>query len=330
MQTKFISWASVTVLAAAGAMLANDAAAQAWKPEKPVELTVPSGPGGSNDAAGRVIQKLWTDLKLLPVPSSVVNRPGGGHQIAYTYVQQRAGDPHSIGIMSTPIVLNYAEGRPAALNPRDVTPIAYMITEPMVAAVRPDSPIKTGQDLLNALKKDPNSLAIALTSLGHRVSVGLPMQKAGVDSKAVRVVVFKSGGETTTAVLGGHADVVITSISSLVPHQTAGRLRGIAVSSDQRLSGPMAAIPTWKEMGYVSSGSWKGIVAPPGLAPAQIAYWEQVAQKTAQSPEIAEYAQKNQWIVEYKNSAETRKWMDEEVARLKEVLSALGLVKRGS
>ena len=330
MQTKFISWASVTVLAAASAMLANGAGAQAWKPEKPVELTVPSGPGGSNDAAGRVIQKLWTDLKLLPVPSSVVNRPGGGHQIAYTYVQQRAGDPHSIGIMSTPIVLNYAEGRPAALNPRDVTPIAYMITEPMVAAVRPDSPIKTGQDLLAALKKDPNSLAIALTSLGHRVSVGLPMQKAGVDSKAVRVVVFKSGGETTTAVLGGHADVVITSISSLVPHQTAGRLRGIAVSSDQRLSGPMAAIPTWKEMGYVSAGSWKGIVAPPGLTPAQVAYWEQVAQKTAQSPEIAEYAQKNQWIVEYKNSADTRKWMDEEVARLKDVLTALGLVKRGS
>ena len=328
MQTKSRSWASLTLLAAAGIALSNPAVAQAWKPEKAVELTVPSGPGGSNDAAGRVIQKLWTDLKLLPVPSSVVNRPGGGHQIAYTHVQQRAGDPHSIGIMSTPIVLNYAEGRPAALNPRDVTPIAYMITEPMVAAVRPDSPIKTGQDLLDALKKDPASISIALTSLGHRVSVGLPMQKAGVDSKAVRTVVFKSGGETTTAVLGGHADVVVTSVSSLVPHQTAGRLRGIAVSSQKRLGGPMATIPTWNELGYQSAGSWKGIVAPPGITPAQVAFWEQVSQKTAQSKEIAEYAEKNQWLVEFKGSADTRKWMDEEVARLKEVLAALGLIKR--
>lgn len=328
MKPKLMSRASVAVLAAASFVVPNAAAAQAWKPERAVELTVPSGPGGSNDAAGRVIQKLWTDLKLLPVPSSVVNRPGGGHQIAYTHVQQRTGDPHSIGIMSTPIVLNYAEGRPAALNPRDVTPIAYMITEPMVAAVRPDSPIKTGQDLLNALKKDPNSLAIALTSLGHRVSIGLPMQKAGVDSKAVRIVVFKSGGETTTAVLGGHADVVITSVSSLVPHQTAGRLRGIAVSSQKRLGGPMATIPTWSELGYQSSGSWKGIVAPPGLTPAQVAYWEQVAQKTAQSEEIAQYAEKNQWLVEFKGSQETRKWMDEEVARFKDVLNALGLTKR--
>ena len=329
MQTKFKSWASMTVLAAAGIALANSTAAQGWKPERAVELTVPSGPGGSNDAAGRVIQKVWTDLKLLPVSSSVVNRPGGGHTIAYTYVQQRSGDPHSIGIMSTPMLMNYVEGR-TQMSYKDVTPIAYMITEPMVAAVRPDSPIKTGQDLLNALKKDPNSLAIALTSVGHRVSIGLPMQKAGVDSKAVRVVVFKSGGETTTAVLGGHADVVITSVSSLVPHQAAGRLRGIAVSSPKRLGGPMASIPTWSELGYQSSGSWKGIVAPPGITPAQVAFWEQVSQKAAQSKEIAEYAEKNQWLVEFKNSADTRKWMDDETARLKEVLTALGLTKRGS
>jgi len=329
MQTKFILWTSMAALAAAGFALAHVAAAQAWKPERAVELTVPSGPGGSNDVAGRVIQKIFDDLKLLGVPSSVVNRAGGGHTIAYTYVQQKAGDPHSIGIMSTPILMNFVEGR-TQMSHKDVTPIAYMITEPMVAAVRADSPIKTGQDLLNALRKDPNSLAIALTSVGHRVSIGLPMQKAGVDSKGVRVVVFKSGGETTTAVLGGHADVVVTSVSSLVPHQAAGRLRGVAVSSDQRLGGPLASIPTWKELGYQSSGSWKGIVAPPGLTPAQVAFWEQVAQKTAQSDEIKAYAEKNQWLVEYRNAAETRKWMDEETARLKEVLTALGLTKRGS
>ena len=329
MKVRSRSCATMAVLAAAGIALAQGAAAQAWKPERPVELTVPSGPGGSNDVAGRVIQKLFDELKLLPVSSSVVNRAGGGHTIAYTYVQQRAGDPHSIGIMSTPILMNFVEGR-TQMSYKDVTPIAYMITEPMVAAVRADSPIKTGQDLLNALKKDPNSMSIALTSVGHRVSIGLPMQKAGVDSKGVRTVVFKSGGETTTAVLGGHADVVVTSVSSLVPHQAAGRLRGIAVSSDKRLGGPIASVPTWKELGYQSSGSWKGIVAPPGLTPTQVAFWEQVAQKAARSREIAEYAEKNQWLVEFKNSAETRKWMEEETARLKDVLTALGLTKRGS
>jgi putative tricarboxylic transport membrane protein len=102
------------------------------------------------------------------------------------------------------------------------------------------------------------------------------------------------------------------------------------VSADQRLGGPLASIPTWKELGYVSSGSWKGIVAPPNITPAQIAFWEQVSQKAAQSKEIAEYAEKNQWLVEFKNAAETRKWMEEETARLQGVLTALGLTKRGS
>jgi putative tricarboxylic transport membrane protein len=327
MQTRFFSRLSVTVLAGASFAVAGPASAQAWKPDRSVEISVPAGPGGSNDVFGRVMQKLWESLKLLPVSSSIVNRAGGGHNIAYTYVHQQAGDPHSIGVMSTPILMNYAEGR-TKLSHRDLTPIAYMITEPMVAAVRMDSPLKTGMDLLDALRKNPESVSIALTSLGHRVSVALPMQKAGIDSKAVRMVVFKSGGETTTAVLGGHADVVVTSISSLVPLSAAGKLRGLAVSSDQRLGGPVADIPTWRELGYESSGSWKGVVAPSGITPAQVTFWEDVLRKTAESKEMRSYAEKNQWLVEFKGAKETRQWMDEEVERLQGVLAALGFRKQ--
>lgn len=327
MQMTLSSRLSTSLLAAAGVMLATVASAQTWKPERPVELTVPAGPGGSNDVAGRVMQKLWDSLKLLPVSSSVVNRGGAGHVIAYTYLHQRAGDPHAISVVSTPLIMNYVEGR-STLSHRDLTPIAYMITEPMVAAVRADSPLKTGQDLLDALKKNPGSLSIALTSVGHRVSIGLPMQKAGIDYKGVRMVVFKSGGETTTAVLGGHADVVVTSISSLVPLAAAGKLRGLAVSSDQRLGGPVANVPTWKELGYESSGSWKGIAGPPGMTAAQVAFWEGVMSKTAQSEEIRNYAEANQWLVEYKGARDTRQWMDEEMVRLQGVLTALGFRKQ--
>ena len=73
------------------------------------------------------------------------------------------------------------------LTHNDLTPIAYLITEPMVAVVRADSPLKTGKDLVEALRKNPASLSIALTSTGHRVSVGLPMHMAGVNIKAVRM-----------------------------------------------------------------------------------------------------------------------------------------------
>lgn len=313
--------------AAALIALAGAASAQGWKPERNVELTVPSGPGGSNDIAGRIIQKLWTDLKLLPVSSSITNRAGGEHIVAYTYVAQRTGDPHMLGVMSTPMLVNPIEGR-TQLTHNDVTPIAYLITEPMIAVVRADSPVNTGKDLLDALKKNPASLSIALTSTGHRVSIGLPMHKAGINIKGVRMPAFKSGGETTTAVLGGHTDVLITSVSTSVPHIAGGKMRGIAVSSAARLGGALAPVPTWQELGYPSSGSWKGVMAPKGITPAQIAFWEEVMRKSAQSDEIRKFADENQWLVEFKGAAETRKWLDDEAAALKSVMTELGLVRQ--
>lgn len=327
MQTKLVSWVAVALLTGGGVALAGTASAQGWKPERNIELTIPTSPGGSNDIAGRTVHRLWSELKLLPVPSSVVNRSGGEHIVAYTYIQQRAGDPHHVGLMSTPMLLNPIEGR-TQLTHNDVTPIAYLITEPMVAVVRADSPIKTGKELVEALRRNPAALSIALTSTGHRVSVGLPMHKAGVNIKAVRMPAFKGGGETTTAVLGGHADVQITSVSTAVPHVTAGQMRAIAISSTKRLGGVMAAVPTWQELGYQSSGSWKGVIAPKGLTPAQIVFWEDVMRRTAQSDEIAQYAEKNLWLVEFKGAAETRKWLDEEAAALKVIMIELGLVKQ--
>jgi putative tricarboxylic transport membrane protein len=305
--------------------VAGTASAQGWKPERSVELVIPTSPGGSNDIAGRTIHRLWSDLKLLPVPSSVVNRSGGEHIVAYTYVQQRTGDPYLIGLMSTPMLVNPIEGR-TQLTHEDVTPIAYLITEPMVAVVRADSPIKTGRDLVEALRKDPRALSIALTSTGHRVSIGLPLYRAGISIKSVRMPAFKGGGETAMAVLGGHADVQITSVSTAVPHVTSGQMRAIAISSNRRLGGVMAAVPTWEELGYVSSGSWKGVFAPRGITAAQIAYWEEVMQRTAQSEEILRYAEMNLWLVEFKGAADTRKWLDQEAAALKSIMGELGLV----
>jgi len=327
MRTSLSSWLAGALVASGAVVLADTVPAQGWKPERNVELTLPASPGGSNDIAGRVVQKLWTELKLLPVASSVANRSGGEHIVAYTYIQQRAGDPHTIGLMSTPMLLNPIGGR-TQLTHNDLTPIAYLITEPMVAVVRADSPIQTGKNLVEALEKNPGALSIALTSNGHRISIGLPLQKAGVNVKAVRMPAFKGGGETTTAVLGGHADVQITSVSTSVPHVTGGQMRAIAVSSTRRLGGVMASVPTWQELGYQSSGSWKGIVAPKGLTPAQIAFWEDVMRKVAQSDEIHQYAEKNLWLVEFKGSAETRKWLDDEAAALKVIMTELGLIKQ--
>ena len=307
-------------------LVANMATAQGWKPDRNVELIIPTSPGGSNDIAGRTVHKIWSELKLLPMPSAVVNRSGGEHIVAYTHIQQRSGDPHVIGLMSTPMLVNAIEGR-TQLTHHDITPIAYLITEPMVAVVRADSPIQTGRDIVEALRKDPKAVSIALTSTGHRVSIGLPLYRAGINIKGVRMPAFKGGGETAMAVLGGHADVQITSVSTAVPHVTGGQMRAVAISSQRRLGGVMANTPTWEELGFVSSGSWKGVFAPPGITAPQVAYWEEVMQRTAQSEEIRRYAEANLWLVEFKGAADTRKWLDQEAAALKSIMTELGLAR---
>ena len=180
------------LFACASALFANTALAQGWKPDRNVDLVIPTSPGGSNDIAGRTIHKLWNDLKLLPVSSSVSNRSGGEHNVAYTYVSQRGGDAHTVGVMSTPMLVNAVEGR-SQLTHNDVTPIAYLFTEPMIALVRTDSPLKTGREVVEALRKDPAALSIALTSTGHRVSIGMPLLKGGVTLKGIRMPAFKSG-----------------------------------------------------------------------------------------------------------------------------------------
>lgn len=307
--------------------LAPPASAQGWKPDRNVELVIPTSPGGSNDIAGRTIHKVWTEAKLLPVTASVANRSGGEHGVAYTFVSQRTGDAHTLGVMSTPMLVNPIEGR-SQLTHNDVTPIAYLITEPMIALVRADSPLKTGRDLVDALAKNPAALSIALTSTGHRVSIGMPLQKGGVGLKGVRMPAFKGGGETVTAVMGGHADVLITSLSTSVSHIQSGKMRGLAVSSTRRLTGALAAVPTWQELGFQSSGSWKGVMGPRGLTAAQIAYWEEIMRRTAQSEELKQYAEQNQWLLEFKGSAETKKWLDDEFAALRSTMTELGLLRQ--
>src|SRR5258705_9229047 len=84
--------ARVVVIGAFGMVFAGAAYAQGWNPQRNVEVIVPSTAGGSLDTTGRTVTRIWGELKLLPVSSSISNRPGGGHAVAYNYIAQRSGD----------------------------------------------------------------------------------------------------------------------------------------------------------------------------------------------------------------------------------------------
>lgn len=319
------------LLSAALVAASANALAQAWSPQRNVEIVVGSAPGGSNDKTARQVERILTEKKLVNATLTVVNRPGGGSSIAFTYVNQRAGDGHTLLIGTTALLSNHIVGL-SKLSYQDFTPIASLFNDYVVFAVNAESPIKTGKDLAERLKKDPNSVATGFaTTLGshNHVAAGLLVKALGGKARELKAVAFKGSAEAITALLGGHIDLVTTAAGNAAPHVAAGRMRVVGVAAPRRFGGALASVPTWKEQGVdVITGGWRAIMGPKGLTPAQIAYWEDVLIRATQVPEWREDLERNYWSDDFVTSKQFMKDLDRDYADMKAVLVDLGLAKQ--
>src|SRR6188768_2776440 len=117
-----------------------------WKPEKAVEIVVNTPPGNGPDRTARVMQSILQDKKHIDVPVTVSNRLGGGGVVAYSYLNTRPGDGHTLMIASKALLTNHIAGRGPSYT--EFTPIAHLFAEYLVVTVKPDSPIKSGRELI--------------------------------------------------------------------------------------------------------------------------------------------------------------------------------------
>jgi putative tricarboxylic transport membrane protein len=324
-------WWLAGAAAAVAAMAAGGVAAQAsWKPDKAVEIILGVSPGGPQDQMGRLLQKVLTDGKGFEVPITAINRPGGGGAVGLAYVNQRAGDGRVVMIVAPTLLTNQITGR-APFGYADFTPIAVLGVEYETVVVRTDSPFKSGRDVIERLRKDPASLSIAIgTAPGNAAHIAFAhaMKVAGVDVKRLKTVSFNSNGDGTMALLGGHVDLESAPASIVMPHLQTGKVRLLAISSPQRGRGDLAAVPTWKELGINSVNEvWRGLVAPKGLTPAQVAFWDDVLGKAARSDEWKRELDRNQIENVYRNSAESLKFWKEEYEETKAILTDIGMAK---
>jgi putative tricarboxylic transport membrane protein len=301
-----------------------------WKPSRPVELIVGVSPGGGIDRTARTVQKIMQDKRLIDVAVSVINKPGGGSTIAQAYLNQHAGDAHYYEISATSLLTNHITGK-SALSHKDFTPIAMLSDEYIGFAVKADSPLRSGKDLLDILKTRPESLPIGIaTAAGNtnHIAAGIVAKSAGGDVKKLRVVVFGSGGEAMTALLGGHVGLVATPSANLIPHAQSGRMRVLAVASPQRLVGPLAAVPTWREQGVNAIvANWRPVIGPKGLSAAQTAFWEDVLASVTRTEEWKQEVDSSGAVNHYMNSRELANYLDAQYAEFKNILSELGLAR---
>jgi putative tricarboxylic transport membrane protein len=305
-------------------------AAAAWKPDKAIEIVAPSGPGGTTDRTARVIARILTQNKLVDVPVNVVNKPGGSGIVGLTYIDQHPGDAHYVIIATTASISNHIMGL-IPYNHTRFTPLAMLFDEYLAVNARADSDLKSGRELIDRLRKDPQAVSFGVsTSIGgaNHTTLMVALRAGGVDLKRLKTVVFNGGAASTTALLGGHVDVINTAPGNMVQHLVSGKLRSLAVSAPKRLGGAFAVVPTWKEQGINAvSSSWRGLMGPRGLTADQIAFWDRVLSALTKTDEWKKDLQDNYWDDGYMDAKSTRKHLDDEYAEYKAILTELGAAK---
>jgi putative tricarboxylic transport membrane protein len=300
-----------------------------WLPTKPVEMIVGVSAGGGIDRTARTLQKIMQDKRLVPTVVNVVNKPGGGGTIAQAYMSQRGGDAHYFELTATSLLTNHILGRSPASH-RDYTPVVLLYDEYLGFAVAADSPIRDGKQLLEALK-NAESLPIGIaTTAGNtnHIAAAIIAKAAGVNPRRLKVVVFNSGGESMTALLGGHVGLVVTPSANLIPHLQSGRMRVLGISAPKRVAGAMAAVPTWHEQGVDAVvANWRAVIGAKAWSPAQIAYWDSVFTSLVATDEWQTEVSRSGGVPHFLTSAALAPYFDAEYARFKTILTDLGLAK---
>lgn len=312
-----LGWAALPALSRA------QSPAGAWVPDRPVEIVVGVGPGGAQDRTGRDVERFLKQAGYAPAGSVVSNRPGGGHAVAMAYTLKHAKEANILQVVGGVVLSNNILGR-SPISYSQFTPISILFDELMVFAVGSKSSIKTPADLIARLKQDPASVSFSISSgIGttNHVSVLLLAKQLGLDLKKIKAISFNSSTEGVTATIGGHVEVAVTTPFALNPFVESGDLRYIAVASAERATGPLAQVPTWRELGYdVVVPAWRGVLAPPGLTPAQVAYWDKAFAAITATAEWKAMLDAELLVAHRLDSAQTAAYLRSEDKRFRELL----------
>jgi putative tricarboxylic transport membrane protein len=226
-------------------------------------------------------------------------------------------------VMVGAILLNKS---PVSLD--QVTPIARLTEETQVVVVPADSPLKTAKDLTAALKADVSKVTFAGGSAGgtDHIMAALIAQAAGADASKINYIPYSGGGESLAAILGGKVTAGISGYSEYEGQIKAGKLRALAVSSPTRRPG--IDVPTFKEQGVdVVITNWRSVVAPPGLTPEQKKALTDAVDKMVKSDAWKDILKQKGWDDAYLAGDAFAQFLKQELARVTEVMKAVGLVK---
>lgn len=281
-------------LVASACLLATGLMPNAWAqqrdidkfPSKPIQIVVPSTPGGILDIAARLIANGMS--RELGQPVVVDYKAGAGQTIGANFVAKSTADGYTL-LLGSNVSL--------AVNPqmmpnipydaqKDFVPVALLGTNANAVMVLPDFPAKTFKDLLEHIRKNPGKVSYAHPNPGSSAHIAgeALRQHAKLDYLPVP---FKGSAGATTAALGGQVDILIDNMATALPLVKAGRLKALAVTSSQR-SAFLPEVPAISEFGFpnFNIAGWISIHAPSATPAPVVARLNALIQRSLASPEV--------------------------------------------
>ena len=289
-----------------------------------LEIVAPANPGSGYDQAARAMQQALQQEGLAS-GVQVVNIPGAGGTVGLAqFVSGKKRNPTLLVTAFSMVGAIISNKSPVTLDNAD--PMALLVREYGVLTVPANSETKTLADLVSMLKADPSQVSWALGFSGgdDHVLAGQILKAVGVEPAKLKAAHYAAGGEQVAAILGGHVTVAVGGVSEFGPQIQAGALRAIAVSSPERLQALDA--PTLKEQGVdVELGTWRGVMAPPKMRPADKEALAKAIAAMVKTPTWQETLTKFGWIDSYEPADEFAAFLKQQQELIGGALKDLGL-----
>jgi tripartite-type tricarboxylate transporter receptor subunit TctC len=278
----------LSVLLVAGVLASAMISRAADYPTKPIRLVVPFPAGGSSDVQARLIAK---ELAVrLGKPVVIENRGGAGGIIGAATVARAEPDGYTLlfGGFSVLVVEPVIRRDLPYSIKGDFTPITVATVSPRVLVASPEFPGSSLRDLIATARKSPGTLTYASVGPGSTAHLYLEAFKASAGIDVVHVP-YKGEAPALIDIIGGRVTMMLTSITSALPHIRAGKLKVLAVTGQAR-SGSLPDTPTFRESGITAmdAEAWWGFLAPSKTPRDIVARLNSELFKALQSPPLME------------------------------------------
>ena len=310
--------ATLLVLALVTALPVAQGQTLKW-PERPVRIVVPVPPGGSTDRAARM---LATRLSGEFGQQFVVdNRPGASGMIGAEIVARATPDGYTVAVVPATFAINAVLYKLPYDPVKGIAPISRIVAGPLVLTIHPAVKASTLNEFVELARAKPGALTFGSSGAGSNLHLAGELFQQMTKVRMVHVP-YKGEGPALAELLGGQIQLMFAGAGTVLPHIKAGKLRGLAVTSERR-SSALPELPAINEMlpGY-AAGFWNGMWAPAGTPREIILKLNQAIARFLKQPDVQEWVRSEAGEPAHSSPEEFARVIATEIATWSKVVKA--------